>query len=199
MPATTMQRHDTTAAAVSPVKLSHVLFATRAMAPMRDWYRTVLAARVVFQNETLCFLTFDDEHHRIAILASPDAEARSERLQAGPHHIAFTYAGLGDLLHTYRRLKSEGIKPFWTINHGVTTSMYYRDPDHNGIELQVDNFATTTELTAFMTTGLVENPVGVTFDPDDMLRRYEAGVPPHELQRRPKLPPGTTPADMIRM
>ena len=56
------------------------------------------------------------------------------------------YAGLGDLLATYLRLKAHGILPHWPINHGVTTSMYYRDPDNNRVELQIDNFPTAEEL-----------------------------------------------------
>ena len=44
-------------------------------------------------------------------------------------HIAFTYAGLGDLIHTYKRLQKLGIEPEWCINHGGTTSMYFADPD----------------------------------------------------------------------
>lgn len=35
-------------------------------------------------------------------------------------------------------------------NHGPTTSLYYRDPDGNQIETQVDNFETAEEATAFM-------------------------------------------------
>ena len=40
----------------------------------------------------------------------------------------------------YKRLKQQDIVPWWCINHGPTTSMYYRDPDNNQIELQVDIF-----------------------------------------------------------
>jgi catechol-2,3-dioxygenase len=36
-------------------------------------------------------------------------------------------------------LKGAGITPFVSVNHGLTTSFYYRDPDGNGVELQIDN------------------------------------------------------------
>jgi hypothetical protein len=48
--------------------------------------------------------------------------------EAGLHHMAFTFKSLGELLETFTRLKDGGIRPFWCINHGPTTSMYYRDP-----------------------------------------------------------------------
>jgi hypothetical protein len=37
------------------------------------------------------------------------------------------------------------IRPFYSINHGPTTSLYYTDPDGNRVELLVDNFATAGE------------------------------------------------------
>jgi catechol 2,3-dioxygenase-like lactoylglutathione lyase family enzyme len=113
------------------------------------------------------------------------------------HHVAYTYAGLGDLLATYRRLKAGGIAPARCINHGPTTSMYYRDPDGLRVELQVDNFATMAEAHAYFAgPDFAENPIGVLFDPEQLIRDYEAGVPLDELVRRPPLPPGKTPMDM---
>ena len=92
------------------------------------------------------------------------------------HHIAYTYAGLGELLSTYRRLKAGGIEPARCINHGPTTSMYYRDPDGLRVELQVDDFATMDEAHAYLTgPEFAENPIGVIFDPEQLIRDYEAG------------------------
>ncbi len=167
---------------VSPAKLAHVVFQTNRFKDMVAWYEAVLGARVVFSQETICFLTYDDEHHRIAIAAMPDVEDKGQMPQAGVHHVAFTFATMGDLLSNYKRLKKGGIVPIWSINHGPTTSMYYEDPDKNHVELQIDNFATEEELQAFMDTGVfVENPIGVDYDPDILCERYEAGDPESEL------------------
>ena len=122
---------------------------------------------------------------------SPDPAA------AGVHHIAYTYGGLGDLLSTYRRLKTAGIEPARCINHGPTISMYYRDPDGLRVELQIDVFATMDEARAYFTgPDFAENPIGVIFDPEQMIREYEAGRPLDDLVRRPPLPPGKSPLDM---
>ena len=106
---------------------------------------------------------------------------------------------LGDLLYTYARLKREGIEPYWCINHGPTTSMYYKDPDGSRIELQVDNFPTAEETNRWMRSGeFAANPIGVVFDPEVLLARYRAGEPMATLVARPPLPEGVSPFDMLR-
>ena len=108
------------------------------------------------------------------------------------------YRDLGDLLATYRRLRAHGILPHWPINHGVTTSLYYRDPDNNRVELQIDNFSTVEELQGyFQSAAFAANPVGVTYDPEELCRRYEAGEAMADLLRIPPLPEGKTPWDML--
>lgn len=184
-------------APVSPAKFAHFVLRTGQFDTMAEWYRTVLAARIVFRDERLCFLSYDDEHHRLALIQVPDLEPRDPD-GTGTDHVAYSYRDLGDLLATYRRLKAVGILPHWPINHGVTTSMYYRDPDNNRVELQIDNFATEKECQAyFQSSAFRDNPVGVTYDPDELCRRYEAGEPMAELLRIPPMPEGKTPWDML--
>ncbi len=184
--------------AVSPSKLAHFVLLTRDLPRLRDWYLALLEGRVAYQDALLCFITYDEEHHRIAIGALPGVQEREGGLRVGLHHTAFTYRHLGELLYTYRRLKGLGIQPFWTINHGPTLSMYYRDPDGNRAELQVDNFATAEEANEFMRTHYAENPIGILFEPEELIARFEAGEPLESLRRRPSLPPGKTPLDMMR-
>lgn len=189
-----------TAEKISPAKLAHVVLRVRDLPSMRDWYKTVLQADVTKESDAICFLTYDDEHHRIALLAIPGLEERGEGMRVGMDHIAFTYASVGDLLWTYERLRDIGITPFWPINHGVTVSLYYRDPEGNRIELQVDTFATMTEGKAYMRSdAFAANPIGVIFDPEDMLRRFKAGESQEALLRCAPLPTGKTPMDMLRL
>ena len=184
---------------IPPTKLAHFVRRTSRFEELVDWYRTVLAAEIVHANEMLAFLTYDDEHHRVAIVRMPGL-ADLQPLAAGTDHIAFNHADLGDLLNTYARLKGEGIEPFWCINHGLTTSMYYKDPDGNRIEFQVDNFGSVEEGSRWMRTdAFASNPIGVVFDPDDLLARYRAGESLETLVRQPPLPEGATPFDMARL
>lgn len=183
---------------VSPAKLAHFVLVTRDLPRLRDWYIALLQGRVVHEDPILCFITYDEEHHRLAIGALPGVEEREPGLRVGLHHTAFTYLDLGELLYTYRRLKGRGIEPFWCVNHGPTTSMYYRDPDANRVELQVDNFATAEEAGAFMRAHFAENPIGILFEPEELAARYEAGEPFEVLRKRPALPPGKIPLEMMR-
>ena len=107
-------------------------------------------------------------------------------MHCGLHHVAFTYADLHDLMHTYNRLKNEhGIVPQFCVNHGPTTSMYYFDPDKNQIELQVDNVSEDRFAEYFDNGEFTDNPIGIKFDPDEMTAKLAAGVPESDLLKRP--------------
>jgi catechol-2,3-dioxygenase len=173
---------------ITPSHFAHVVYLTSDYENLIAWYGRVLQARVVFRNESICFLTYDAEHHRLAIVHVPGL-ANRPRDAVGVHHVAYSFRTLDELLSTYERLKSLGIVPFWAVNHGPTTSLYYRDPDGNQTEFQVDNFAFATQTAAyFHTEDFARNPIGVEFDPDELLRRLRAGVPEHDLKRRPAGP-----------
>ncbi len=167
-----------------PKKLAHVVFRTGRVAAMCEWYCTVLEARIAYSNDRLAFITYDEEHHRVAFVdlganEPPAADAR------GLEHVAFTYESLGDLLDTYERLKGLGVVPYWTINHGPTMSLYYRDPDGNQVELQIDS-CSLAEADAFIRSeAFQQNPIGVPFDADTLLARFRSGEPVAELVRYP--------------
>jgi catechol-2,3-dioxygenase len=169
----------------SPAKLAHFVLRTGQMKTMLDWYVLVLDGRVTHEGEYLSFMTYDEEHHRVAFAATGASERPDDKC-TGLQHVAFTYSSLGDLIGTYKRLKAMGIQPTVTINHGPTTSIYYADPDGNNIELQIDNFETLQEAEQFFESdAFAENPVGVLFDPDELAARFEAGEPVAELVKLP--------------
>ena len=168
----------------APSLFAHFVLRTANRAPLRDWYIEVLNARLVFENDYISFITYDDEHHRVAFVQIPDLEKPAEKAW-GLAHVAYTFGDLGQLLGTYRRLKGQGILPVRTINHGPTVSMYYKDPDGNQVELQVDAFDKSAAASYFNTEPFAKNPIGVLFDADKMADDYEAGVPEADLLRRP--------------
>jgi catechol-2,3-dioxygenase len=54
--------------------------------------------------------------------------------------------------------------------------MYYSDPEGNDIEMQVDNFDTPEEANDFMNSKLfAENPNGTDFDPEELVKKVQAG------------------------
>ncbi|MDO9459939.1 MAG: VOC family protein [Alphaproteobacteria bacterium] len=174
---------DANSAPVAPRFFAHAVFATPNYEEMIAWYGAVLNARVVSGGPMLSFMTFDQEHHRLAFINQPKLAVRDGK-QAGIDHLAYTLPDIGALLNTYVRLKKNGILPVWPVNHGLTTSLYYQDPDGNRVELQVDNFATAEELQGwFARPEFAANPIGVGFDPEALIKLYESGAPQSELIR----------------
>ncbi len=120
---------------IAPALFAHFVLRSANMQPMVDWYSTVLNMHVVKRNDFICFLTYDEEHHRLAIVNIAGLQAPDPK-SWGLAHVAYTFRDVGELLSTYRRLKKAGIEPYRPIHHGPTLSMYYHDPDGNSVELQ---------------------------------------------------------------
>ena len=175
---------------IRPSRFVHVVYRTRRFEEMLQWYRTVFDAKVQHQNPVLAFLTYDDEHHRFAFVnlavVDPDGRETDKRGIVGVDHLAYTYASLDALFTNYEQLKAAGIEPYWCVHHGVTVSMYYADPDGNQMELQVDAFASSEEANRYMRGPHFEaNPIGVEYDPDEMVARLRAGMPGSAFLQRP--------------
>jgi catechol 2,3-dioxygenase-like lactoylglutathione lyase family enzyme len=174
-----------------PSKLSHVVYMTSRFDEMLAWYETVFDATIQYQNPALAFLTFDDEHHRFAFanmsVINPGSAADQLAAGIGVNHVGYTYESVGDLLETYARLKELGVTPYWGVHHGVTLSVYYRDPDGNRMEFQVDCCANAREAHAFMQSeGFAANPVGVEVDFETLLARYRSGASARALLAQPE-------------
>ena len=174
---------------VVPAQIAHFVIFTSQYVELIAWYKIVLGASATYEDDKLAFLSYDEEHHRVAIARVPNLE-RQKAGTASIHHVAFTYRSLRELVVTWQRLSDAGIQPYWSVNHGPTTSMYYADPDGNRIEFQVDNFPTAAEAKAFCALPeFAENSVGVDFDPAELLRRLDAGESEQALKRRPNIGP----------
>jgi len=152
-----------------------------------DWYGVVVGAEVVFRYPMGAWLTNDRANHRIAILAFPQFRRDPEAMvHTGLHHTAFEYDCLEKLMASYVRLRDLGMTPFFAMDHGLTMSIYYLDPDGNAVELQTDNYGSWDESQAFMRSALEfrENPLGVFFDPEQVLAALEAAASHPEIHQR---------------
>lgn len=175
-----------TASAIRPKTFAHVVYRTYRYKEMRDWYMKVFDAKLQCSGPVLSFMTYDEEHHRVALLnltavkgAAPPLEERNvPRGRAGVDHVAYGFRSLRQLLEKYDELKGKGVVPYWRIHHGVTVSLYYADPDGNQMEFQVDCFGSNEEANVFMSgPNFAINPIGVEYDPDEWLSRLRAGEP----------------------
>jgi hypothetical protein len=142
---------------------------------MLDWWKVFLEGEARHENRFISFISYDDEHHRIAIVNLPDLEDRAANA-CGTEHFAFTYASLEDLFGQYERMKARGVSPYWTINHGMTLSAYYRDPDGNQVETQFDSM-TMEQADEFMAGPLfAANPIGINVDFEQLIERFRSGA-----------------------
>jgi catechol 2,3-dioxygenase len=178
--------------------LHHVGLTTSKLEAMVDWYAKVLGMAPNHQSRApagaktppglrAAWVTNDRANHRIAIMALPGLEDDPQRSQHHRlQHVAFELPTIDDLLATYARLKSVGIEPVLTADHGASTAFYYDDPDRNSVELTVDNFGDWEKSSEFMRTSpeFEANPMGTYVDPEKMIAARTAGMSVDELHQR---------------
>lgn len=167
------------------LQVAHFGLRTRNLPAAIEWYGRALNAQVRFQNDLAAFMSFDDEHHRFVLWDDGETEERPENAR-GVDHIGFSCGGPRALADEYERLKGVGIEPTLSVNHHFTSSLYYRDPDGNEVEITCDNMPSKAECSAFMGTPKMAEAMqppffGSEFDPEELLRLRKEGVPEQEL------------------
>ena len=165
--------------AVIHPKFHHFNLKTTRLQEMIDFYAVLVGAEVNFQDDVGAWLSNDAANHRIALLAFPGFTDDPEKdTRTGLHHSAFEYAGFDELNSTYLRLKEAGITPALCLDHGMTLSYYYADPDGNNVELQVDNFGAWAKSKEWMQTSaeFKANPIGQFVDPERVASEHAADV-----------------------
>ena len=120
-------------------KLGHVVLRVRDAARSRDFYTRALGLQVAHEDleRGTVFLSFGREHHELALFQLATDEVAGEN-RAGLHHMAWQLGSFEELQDAYRELKAIGIPIESTIEHNVTRSIYFPDPDGNRVELYCD-------------------------------------------------------------
>jgi len=152
-------------------KFHHVNLKTTRLQEMIDWYSTVVGADVLFQYELGAWLSNDNANHRIALLSFPNfVDDPDKETHTGMHHTAFEYESFDDLNDSYLRLREAGITPAICLDHGMTFSYYYADPDGNNVELQCDVFGDWAKSSEWMRDSeqFKEDPLGKFVDPEQV-------------------------------
>src|SRR3954452_18026778 len=172
--------------AVAVPTLHHVNLKTPRLREMIDWYGLVVGMRPTYAFAGGAWLSNDAANHRLALLSTALVRDDPYKLvHAGIHHTAFEYETLDELLGTYLRLKHHGVLPHSVLDHGMTLSFYYPDPDGNSVELQVDHFGGWARSTELMHGALFPRaPIGTYVDPEPLVAARRARATSEELHRR---------------
>jgi len=121
--------------------LGHVVLRVTDLARAERFYNGVLGlpicARYDENGMKMTFFTLGNHHDFAVMEVSGEGTSRSESA-AGLHHVAFNIGkSLDELRGAKAKLESAGIT-LTPVDHEVTKSLYFADPDGNGIELYVD-------------------------------------------------------------
>ena len=125
------------------LRLSHTTIAVRDLNAMVDFYTDVLGFVVTNRGAPgpdqpeLAFLSQDpSEHHQMVFI---------EGMQPPDHefvladHLAFRTGSLDDLRAISARLEAHGVEGVIPVSHGNAWSLYFTDPEGNGLECFVDS------------------------------------------------------------
>jgi catechol 2,3-dioxygenase len=121
-------------------QLGHVVLRVNDLARSERFYHGTLGmpvcARFDEQGLKMTFFSLGN-HHDLAIAQVPGSERPSEDVP-GLDHVAFCIGdNLDELRQAKRELEAAGIIPD-PVDHEVTKSLYFDDPDGNTVELYVD-------------------------------------------------------------
>jgi catechol 2,3-dioxygenase-like lactoylglutathione lyase family enzyme len=189
---------------LGPVQLSEIVLKTAQFETLRDWYASVLGFKPFLERSPpkdhradsklgafvrasdmrLCFFQLHMQYPYKQVLGIFEVPIVSGEAgdRPGLHHMQFRQASLGALIDRYEILRSAGVVPFRTANHGLGTSFYYRDPDRNTVEFSGPNFETEAEHNAFQNSDAFRrNPSGAEIDVEAFVRRFRSGVSIEEL------------------
>jgi catechol 2,3-dioxygenase len=166
--------------------LHHVTIKTSRLDEMIKWYEFVVGAKVQFRDQGAAWMTNDAANHRVAFLTVPGLSDDTQKTQHnGMHHLAFEYDNFEDLMSSYDRMRKGGVEPAFCLDHGLTISLYYRDPEGNFVELQSDNFSDWKLSSEFMRTSsdFAANPIGTFFNPVKVYDEFKSGADFKSLQK----------------
>lgn len=121
--------------------IGHIVLKVRDLERSVPFYTEVLGMKLVARNDRpMAFLTFEDNHHDIALIQTgKDAPDTPERAP-GLGHLALKIGTEMSALHEAKRwLDSHGVEIGRIRDHAVTKSIYFTDPDGNEIEVFVED------------------------------------------------------------
>lgn len=123
------------------LRLSHAFINVADLDKVVPFYTDVLGFQVtdrgtITDGLEAVFMSQDPENHHQIALANSLKEPGEGTRQLG--HVAFRMETIDDLRALKKRLAAEGIEIRRELSHGNAWSLYFADPEGNGVECFVD-------------------------------------------------------------
>ncbi|HEX9158749.1 MAG TPA: VOC family protein [Rhizomicrobium sp.] len=121
--------------------LGHVVVRVTDLTRAEKFYGDLLGLPIIARYDAngleMTFFTLGNHHDFAVMQVSGEGSSTSENA-VGLHHVAFNIGSrLDELYEAKAKLEAAGITPV-PVDHEVTKSLYFADPDGNGVELYVD-------------------------------------------------------------
>jgi len=127
---------------IHPERIAHIVLKVRDRERAKKFYTEILGMQVMKDVPEIkaVFLSFNgQDHHEVALFEVGQQAEAAKMNQVGLLHFAFRLRSEEELRAAYKELKEKGVPVTFTVNHGVTKSVYFRDPDGNELEVYSDN------------------------------------------------------------
>lgn len=127
-------------------ELGHVELEVRDLDRAAAFYRRVLRLDVTERMDSrkgrVLFLSAGSRHHDLALTAAPgrvteDGASGNGRGPGASFQLGFEVPDRDAFAETYFRLRADGV-PATAVDHGISWSLYFRDPDDHALEVYWD-------------------------------------------------------------
>ena len=133
-----------------PMRVGHLVLNVKNLAESTRFYTDILGFEISRQTPTGTFLTCGKIHHDLALFQAPEDALPVSNGQLGLNHFAVQVENLDALKEVYSNLKDREVTLDHNTDHGMTSSVYFMDPDGNRVEFFCNNQADPAEGLAIM-------------------------------------------------
>jgi catechol-2,3-dioxygenase len=135
-----------------PKEIGHLVLNVSDVARSTAFYRDVVGFQVsrYGPDGDRCFLTCGVMHHNLALFKAPAAAQPRQKGQIGLNHFAFKVESYEALQQAHQRLVGANVAVDRAVDHGMSLSLYFADPDGIMMELFCDTFSNQADGLAFM-------------------------------------------------
>ena len=135
-----------------PKRIGHLVINAKDLDAATKFYTDVIGFEISLERPGFgTFLTCGEMHHDLAIFQAPEGAVPTADGDIGLNHMAIEVADFEELTDYYHKLQQYfETSDLRTVDHGMTKSIYIKDPEGNGIELFCNATATAEEGLALM-------------------------------------------------